>query len=55
LVVQLSTKVHRFGRAQRPRRGEKTELPTFEEFTDLVGLPEIREQERRYAACGREG
>jgi hypothetical protein len=33
----------------------KTELPTFEQFTDLVGLPEIREQERRYAACGREG
>jgi hypothetical protein len=27
----------------------RTELPTFEEFTDIVGLPEVREQERRYA------
>jgi 2-methylisocitrate lyase-like PEP mutase family enzyme len=33
----------------------KTELPTFEEFTDLVGLPEIREQERRYAAGDQAG
>jgi 2-methylisocitrate lyase-like PEP mutase family enzyme len=33
----------------------RTDLPTFEEFTDLVGLPEIHEQERRYAAGGQEG
>jgi 2,3-dimethylmalate lyase len=26
------------------------ELPTFAEFTDFIGLPEVREIERRYIA-----
>ena len=26
------------------------ELPTFGEFTDFIGLPEVREIEQRYAA-----
>ena len=30
-------------------------LRSLEEFTDLVGLPEIREQERRYAAGDQAG
>jgi hypothetical protein len=26
------------------------ELPTFGEFTDFIGLPQVREAEQRYAA-----
>jgi 2-methylisocitrate lyase-like PEP mutase family enzyme len=29
-----------------------TELPTFGEFTDFIGLPQVREAEQRYAARG---
>jgi 2,3-dimethylmalate lyase len=28
------------------------ELPTFGEFTDFIGLPQVREAEQRYAAAG---
>jgi 2,3-dimethylmalate lyase len=30
------------------------ELPTFAEFVDFIGLPEVREAERRYAVPGQE-
>jgi hypothetical protein len=30
------------------------ELPTFGEFVDFIGLPQVREAEQRYAAPGPE-
>jgi 2,3-dimethylmalate lyase len=41
--------LHEIARAGTPA-GAMSELPTFAEFVDFIGLPQVREAEQRYAA-----
>ena len=45
LVITTSTDAH----AATLRRGIAAGLPTFCEFVDFIGLPQVREAEQRYA------